>query len=584
MKQVGKKGRVTFAGAAEGRSCRSQVIIAEPDGWPDQDGKAEIERRCKRARGRAALVMIGLMMAFGLLGGQLVRLGLKKSAMPEGAPRIAFNRPIERSYARPDIVDRAGLLLATDLVGHSLYADPSRILDVDRVVEALVGMFPDLDALKLRKKLSDRRRQFEWIKRGLTPRLAQRAHDLGLPGLGLRKEPKRTYPLGRLAGHLIGAVSVDNVGISGVERFVDQRIGIEAVVLGTGGTRERLRLTIDVGVQHGLEEELAAAMARYRARGAGGVVLDAATGEVVALASLPDVAPAFPMEAREAQRIDRMTVGRYELGSVFKAMTLALALDRGAVTARTMIDVTGPLDVNGHEIKDLHPAGRRLAVREVFLRSSNVGFGRIGLGLGAAALQDFYARAGLGMQGKTEAGLLARPRMAKVWREAETATAAFGHGIAVAPLQFAVAAAALVNGGWRVEPTVVVRSGGREERQKVRVMSAATSATMRRLLRDNVVSKIGTGRRADVAGYEVGGKTGTAEQAVGGRYKKKTVISSFLAAFPMRAPRYIVYVLLFEPQPVAASKGKITAGLTAAPLAGRVIQRVAPLLGVLPRM
>ncbi|MFM1814778.1 MAG: hypothetical protein RLZ98_1473 [Pseudomonadota bacterium] len=543
--------------------------------------RIELRLRARaRARGRTIWLLMGLSMAFMVLAGQLVRLGLRHDAS-EGGPRVAMNSPVSKTFARPDIVDRAGRLLATDLVGHSLYADPSLVLDADRAAESLIKVFPDLDAKELRQKLGDPARRFEWIKRGLTPRLAQRAHDLGIPGLALNKEPKRTYPLGRLAGHLLGVVSTDNHGLSGIERHVDQAVGIEMAVTGEAGSRQRVRLTVDVGVQHALEEELAAAVARYSAQGAAGVVLDAETGEIAAIASLPDVDPAHVMESQDPMRLDRMTTGRYELGSVFKVATLALALEAG-MRLEQAVDVQGPLEVSGHKIRDLHPAGKELPLGMAFLKSSNVGFGRVGLMLGEQRLTGFFARLGLSGQMQTEAGPVATMRLPKRWGEAEIATAAFGHGIAVTPLQFAVAAAALVNGGRRVAPTVIARENERRPEGE-QVVSQQTSARIRAILRDNVAGATGTGKRADVPGYEVGGKTGTAEQPVAGKYVEKSVISSFLAAFPMSKPRYVTYVLLFQPQPVAESEGKITAGHNAAPLTAKVVRRIAPLLGVAPR-
>lgn len=545
----------------------------------NSDQRATLTRARVRARGRTLWLMMVLFVSFGALAIQLVRLGFSR-AVVESESRAAMSAPIARTYARPDIVDRSGRLLATDLVGHSLYADPAQIIDADLAVEALLALFPDLDATALREKLSDRSRRFEWIKRGLTPRIAQQANDLGVPGLYLRQEPKRTYPLGRLAGHLLGAVNLDNKGIGGIERYVDAEVGIEPAVSGEPGARSRLRLTIDVGVQHGLEEELSVAMARYRAQAAAGVILDADTGEIAAISSLPQVSPAFVMEAQDPDYIDRMATGRYELGSVFKGLTLALALNDRMFRLEQPIDVSGPLKVGGHDINDLHSSGHWLSLREVFLKSSNVGFGRIGLAIGHDRLERFFERVGLSTQMQSEAGPIARMQLPKHWGEAETATAAFGHGIAVAPLQFAVASAALVNGGWRIAPTVV--AGNRPPATRERVISAETSAKIRALWRENVTASIGTGGRADAAGYEVGGKTGTAEQAMGGRYREKSVISSFIAAFPMSKPRYISFVLLFEPKSGEAGPGQITAGLNAAPLTSRIVRRVAPLLGVMP--
>ncbi len=533
-----------------------------------------------RARGRALLLLACIVVAFSVLSLQLLRLGLMRAG-ERAAPRLAASTPVARTYARPDIVDRNGRLLATDLIGYAVIADPSQILDADLAAEALLSIFPDLNAKTLREKLGDKARKFEWIKRGLTPRIAQRAHDLGVPGLALKKEPKRTYPLGRLAGHVLGSVSVDNRGLSGVEKFIDTAGDIEAVVSGQAGFRRQVRLTIDVGVQHGLEEHLALAIATYKARAAAGVVLNVRSGAIAAMASLPDVAPAVPREGQDPGRIDRMMVGRYELGSVVKAFTIAMALDGRHLRLADMVDVRGPLDVDGYKIKDLYSVGPRMSVRDIFLRSSNVGVGRIALKIGPERIKAFFYKIGLTSPVVTEAGPVALARLPKRWGDAETATSGFGHGLALAPLQFAAAAAALVNGGFKVQPTLLQRAKGSSVK-RIRVLKRSTSRAMQKLMRQNVTLPIGTGRRAVAKGFEVGGKTGTAEQAKEGRYQKKQVISSFLGAFPMSNPKYLTYVLLFEPSGVAASRNKITAGLNAAPVTAKLVARIAPQLGILP--
>jgi cell division protein FtsI (penicillin-binding protein 3) len=527
------------------------------------------------ADGRAVVIVLLLMMLFAAVGGQLMRLAIK-GAM---TPRLAMSEPITRAFARPDIVDRRGRLLATDLEAPSLYADPTLIVDADEAAEKLVAMLPDLDAAELRRQLTDQSRRFVWIRRGLTPRMAQRIHDLGLPGLAFRQEPKRVYPMRRLAGHLLGAVNVDNRGIAGVERYIDDAGATEAVQGASAGGKPAVRLTIDVGVQAGLQEELKSAIDRYSATGAAGVILDVRTGEVMAAASLPDVDPARAVEAQDLGRLDKLTTGVYELGSIFKAVTIAEALDSGRATLDTTYDVRVPLRYGRYQIRDLHPLGRPLSVRDIFVHSSNVGAAMIADGGGVPAQQAFLARLGLTEPMKTEAGQLTPPKLPARWGPLEAATIAFGHGMAVPPLQFAAAAAALVNGGWRLAPTVLA---DRPLPAMARVLKPETSDAINQLMRRNVTSPSGTGRQADVAGYEIGGKTGTAEIAGVGGYQKKAVIASFLAAFPMSQPRYIVLIMLLEPQATEATKGQITAGGNAAPTAGLVIARIAPLLGVLP--
>ncbi len=518
-------------------------------------------------------VFLCAMLGFAVLTGQLVWLAVKG----QSTPRLSMSEPIARTFARPDIVDRNGRLIATDLEAPSLYADPAVILDINEVAEKLGAVFPDIDQLQLRLQLADKSRRFVWLRRGLSPRMAQRVHDLGLPGLGFRREQKRSYPLGHLAGHLLGAVNVDNRGLSGVEKFIDETVGIEAVLGAKPSAKVPIQLSLDIGVQHGLESELSAAVQRYTAAGAAGIVMDASNGEIIAAASLPDFDPSHPAQALEPARLDKNQSGTFELGSIFKLATIAQALDNKSATPDTVIDVRAPLWIGRHQIRDLHPAGRPLSVRDIFVQSSNVGAARLALSDGADRQRTFLNRIGILKQGATEAGPIAAPSQPKHWGEVETATIAFGHGLAISPMRFAAASASLLNGGTLVEPTVL-RASIAPRPQGDRIIAPETSAALAALMRRNVTLPTGTGRRAEVNGYEVGGKTGTAEIAVKGKYRGDLVISSFLATFPTSEPRYIVLVLLDRPQPSPDSGAQITAGMNAAPTVGRIIARIGPLL------
>lgn len=518
-------------------------------------------------------VLLCAVLAFAVLSGQLVWLAVKG----QGTPRLSMSEPIARTFARPDIVDRNGRLIATDLEAPSLYADPALILDVDEVAEKLGGLFPDIDQLQLRLLLADKSRRFVWLRRGLSPRVAQRVHDLGLPGLAFRREQKRSYPLGRLAGHILGAVNVDNRGLSGIEKFIDETIGVEAVLGGKPSAKIPVQLALDIGVQYALEDELVDAVQRYTAAGAAGIVMDAANGEIIAAASVPDLDPAQPAQALEAARLDKNLSSTFELGSIFKLATIAQALDDRAATPDTVIDVRAPLWIGRHQIRDLHPAGRPLSVRDIFVQSSNVGAARLALEAGADRQRAFLTRIGILKQGSTEAGQLAAANQPKHWGEVETATIAFGHGLAISPMRFTAAAASLLNGGTLVEPTLL-RASIAPRPQGARVVSAETSAALAALMRRNVTLPTGTGRRAEVAGYEIGGKTGTAEIAVDGKYRGDLVISSFLATFPASHPQYIMLVLLDRPQPSPDSGAQITAGTNAAPTTARIVARIGPLL------
>jgi cell division protein FtsI (penicillin-binding protein 3) len=523
---------------------------------------------------RLRWIVLGIALIFAVVAGQLVRLAVRGQQQT----RIQMAEPISRTFARPDVEDRNARLIATDLEGQSVFADPVLVIDPDEAAERLSELFPGLDATELRRLLADKTKRFVWIRRGLTPGIARRVLELGLPGISFKREPKRAYPLGRFAGHVLGRVSIDNQGVGGIERWIDESVGVDPYVPGAQPARTPVRLTLDVGVQHALEEELSLAQTLYRAAGAAGIVLDVNSGEVLGAASVPDIDPARPQELLESDRLDRLEGGAYELGSVFKTATIAMALDDHSVTPDTVFDVRQPLRIGRFLIRDIHPLGRPLTVREIFIHSSNVGAGMMARDAGAGRLQAFLGQLGLLTQIRTEAGNVYPPRLPQHWGEAEVITIAYGHGLAVAPLQFATAMAALVNGGVRVSPTFVV--GPRPGIMPQRVVSTDTSAKIRDLMRRNVV--VGTGKRAEVPGYEVGGKTGTAELAVKGGYAQKSVIASFLAAFPMRAPRYLVFVMLNEPAPTSDTAGQITAGLNAAPIAGRIIARVAPIMGVPP--
>ncbi len=527
---------------------------------------------------QSGLVVLTLGGLFLAVAAQLVRLTLT-AQVPLTAAMV---EPVAISYSRPDIVDRNGRLLATDVEVHSLYADPAKVLDVDEALEKLSAVLPDLDSSELHKALSDRDRRFAWVRRGLTPRYAQAVHDLGLPGFAFRKELRRAYPLGSLAGHILGRVDADNKGLAGIERHIDDTVGIDPVHAARPSEKPPVRLSLDIGAQAALEAELADAMQRHTAPAAAALVMDAATGEIVAAASLPRVDPARAGDALDAVKKDRLQGGTYELGSIFKMMTVAMALDRGQVTPQTLIDVRTPLKAGRFEIADLHALGRPLTVTEVFLHSSNVGAGMLALDAGTSVQRAFLARLGLLSAMKTEAGPVAAPQIPTRWDRTETITISYGHGLAVAPIQFIAAAAALVNGGVVPSPTYL-RAKTKPQLDAAGptlspVISNETTAAMRTLMRSNVTEASGTGKRAEVAGYEIGGKTGTADIPGPRGYRQGGVISSFLAAFPMSAPRYVALVMLFEPKPSADSGGKVLAGVTAAPVAGRLIARIGPLL------
>jgi cell division protein FtsI (penicillin-binding protein 3) len=545
-----------------------------PHAQPTPSDK-DAARQLRSSAARAMLVGGAVLFAFAAVSAQLIRL----AARGQSEAQLAVTAPLSTAFSRPDIVDRNGRLLATDVAAPSLFADPKNLPSVDETLEALSTYLPGIDTPAMRRNLGDKSRRFLWIKRRLSPALAEKIHNLGLPGLAFRNEPARTYPRGRLAGHLLGYVDIDNQGTSGIERYINDRAGVVRVPAARINTRPPVRLSIDAAAQYGLERELSDALERYRAVAATAVVMDVTTGEIAAAASVPGVDPAATAEVMDHARRNRLVGDAFEFGSVFKMVTIAAVLEAGIASPDTIVDVTTPLRVGKYTITDFHPSHRPLTVTEVFTKSSNVGAGRLALTLGPGRQRAFIEQLGLTEPLKTEAGTSVAPITPEHWGKAAHVTIAYGHGIAVTPLQFTAAAAALVNGGSWIAPTFLVRDADAFEWRR-QVIRAETSRAIRTMMRQNVIS--GSGRRADVKGYRVGGKTGTADWAKDSGYDGKAVINSFLAAFPIDAPRYVVFVTLFDPKPQHGRHLR-TASLNAVPTTARVIARLAPILGVVPK-
>ncbi len=522
--------------------------------------------------GRTRLLTVALVFAisFVVLGGRLIEL----TVIRDPVRSLAFipASPTKLTAGRAGIVDRNGILLATSLLTASLYADARVVRDAPEAARRLVTVLPELSLSAVLERLASGR-AFVWLKRNLTPSQQAAVNGLGIPGLYFRDEQHRLYPQGALESHVLGFTDVDGNGIAGIEKYFDQEMR------NRGPEGQALQLSLDVRVQHVLRDELTAAMERFRAVGAAGVVMNANSGEILALASLPDFDPNHPTAAPALARFNRATKGVYELGSVFKVLTVAMALDSGAAKLRGGYDATDPIRMARFTIRDSHAKKRWLSVPEILIYSSNIGAAKMALDVGRDGQRKYFERFGLLSEPSLELPEVGRPIIPARWGEIRTMTAAYGHGLAVSPVQFATAFAATVNGGVLLPATLIKRKPDART-LGVQVISAQTSNQLRRLLRA-VVEK-GTGRKADAPGYLVGGKTGTAEKAAAGGYRHDALISSFVAAFPMTAPQYVLYLLLDEPQGDGDTHGYATAGWTAAPLAGRVVSRIAPILGVRP--
>ena len=532
---------------------------------PRLDG--HVRQALEMGRARLFVAGVAIALAFTIVGARLTYLALFRDA---GGARVAAHADAGADAGpRADIVDRNGELVATDLVTASLYANPRRLLDPEEAARGLVTVLPDLEyKATLAKLRSDR--TFVWLRRHLTPREQFEVNALGLPGLDFIREYARIYPHGPLMAHVLGYVDKDNRGIAGVEARFNES-------LSKGG--EPLRLTIDLRVQNILREELRGAMNRFRAKGAAGVIVDARSGEVVALTSLPDFDPNHAGKARDAARFNRATLGVYELGSTFKVFTTAIALDSGVATMTDSYDATRPLRVARFTIRDFHGKKRWLTLPEVFMYSSNIGAARMALETGGETQRDYLSRLGMLEPSAIELPEVGRPISPSTWRDVNTMTIGFGHGIAISPLQLASGVAAVVNGGMMHDATIVRRRRGGGE-TGVRVFSEKTSLAVRQLMRLAVLR--GTGKNADAAGYQVGGKTGTAEKPGSKGYAKKALLSSFVAAFPIDDPQYVVFAVLDEPRGDKETYGYATGGWVVAPAVRRIVERMGPMLGIAP--
>jgi len=531
------------------------------------------------SRARIGVVVCGFALIYCVIAARLAMLGM----MPETPDKRRTVAADFLTSSRPDIFDRAGRLLATDVESSMLYAEPSKkVGDVDEAVELITAVLPDVNATELRQKLSSKK-GFVRIKREISSRQQSEIHRLGIPHIGFMRESKRVYPAGNEASHVLGHVNVDNQGIAGLEKWVDTGglADLHLAGLATGRALEPVNLALDLAIQHALRDELLGAKERYQANSTSGMVLNVKTGEIVAMVSLPDYDPNVPANSVDPTRLNRLTTGVYEMGSTFKALTVAMALDSGKATLGSQFDARTPLQYGQFTISDFHAQHRVLSVPEIFTYSSNIGAAKMALTIGPEAHRTFLKKMGQLDRLKTELPESAQPLVPKTWAEINTATIAFGHGLSVAPLQAVMATAALVNGGVLIPPTFLKRSEAEAAALATRVIKPETSEKMRYLLRLNVEK--GTAARAEVEGYYVGGKTGTSEKVVRGHYSHDKLLSVFMGVFPCDAPEYLVLVMVDEPKNSGEQKGHATAGLNAAPTTGKIIARIAPMLGVKPR-
>ncbi len=539
--------------------------------------------RARLTGGRIKFVMGVVFILFALIFARLIIL-----ANVEKQDNIfGFERDLATA-SRPNILDRNGVEIALDISVPSLYAEPRNIIDVDEAVEKLTSKLPNLDKDWLRARLSTNK-GFVWVARELTPKQQREIMRLGIPGVDFRTESKRFYPNSNVSAHIMGAVNRDNQGIAGFEKFIDeQEVAIlQQIGLARGRALEPVAMSIDMRVQYALYAELKDAMERYQAIAAAGTIMNIKTGEILALVSLPDFDPNKPETALEpyngvkGARINRITAGKFELGSTFKTISFAAALDSGAVKLTDEFDATKPIRFGRFSIGDYRGKNRILSVPEIFKYSSNIGTIKMMQTMGEENYRAFLTKIGFDDELTIELPEKTTSKIPKKFSQVGAATASFGHGLSVTPMHMVAAIGAIVNDGYYVPPTLFKRTL-KEAKQLYRpVISPDTSKKMRYLLRLNALE--GSARLANkiANGYRFSGKTGTAEKVVDGRYDSSKTFAAFVSAFPLDAPKYAMVIIIDEPQKENEQSGT-TAGWNAGMVSGRIVKRIAPMLGIIP--
>lgn len=530
--------------------------------------------------------LILLMGAFCLCyAAVVVSMGLLAATDPT-EPVLADSNGKGRPV-RGEIIDRNGHLLAANLPAWSLYAHPHVMKEPMKVVDALDKIFPDIARETLVKKLTGKRR-FAWIKRPVTPREKQLVHDLGFPGLHFGNREIRIYPAGRTMAHIVGSVKAaredvrytELAGSAGIEKHFDERLRDPALA------GKPIQLALDLSVQQAIREVLGDGIDRLTAKGGAVILMKAKTGEVVSMVSLPDFDPNekpvfFRGQAEDDPRFNRAAQGRYELGSTFKVLTAAMAMDAGVVNAATVIDTPRQLRYGRHRIGESHRMPNQMSVEDIVVKSSNVGSAKLSMMLGTRRFKEYLRNLGMLDPSGLELAEAARtrPLLPEYWTDLSSMTISFGHGLAASPMHLAAAYATLANGGVRITPTLLKGAQPPGER----VFSEQTAQEMVRIMRQVVVR--GTATRTDVQGFEIGGKTGTAEKpGPRGGYDRNRVISTFASVFPSSDPEYVLVVSLDEPTDRSGRKPVRSAGKTAVPVAAEIIRRVTPLLGMRPKL
>lgn len=524
---------------------------------------------------RNRLVIAGILFVFILVGvgGRLIFMGLNN----EGGEPLFVHDAVRSQFhqGRSDIVDRNGVVLATTVTTSSLYANAKKVLDAEIAAKMLAQALPGYSHAKLLKKLKSNRR-FIWLARHLTPKQRDRIMHLGIPGVAFRKDYKRLYPHGSLVSHVVGLTNVDNVGIAGLEKSNEQFLLTEG---------KQLDLSLDVRVQHAIADELKKGMKEFSATGAAAIVMDLQTSEVLGMVSLPDFNPNKNVETTSPGYFNRATVGMYEMGSTFKILNTAMALESGAVTLGTKYDTSAEIKIGRFSISDYRANHGVINVAQIFVHSSNKGSVKMALDVGTEGQQDFMTKVGCLTRCNVEIPERGQPIIPRHWREANTMTISYGYGLAVSPLHLLNSVASVVGDGCRKEATLIKLKEGEKGRPCDRVVKASVAHKMRQLLRLVVVQ--GTSKKSNVPGYFVAAKTGTRNMLESnGAYNKNRVSTTFVGLIgeSVEKPRYIVVALLEDPKGLKKTFGFTAAGWNVAPIGGKILGRVAPILGLQPNL
>jgi len=548
----------------------SQRKIYVPQGLYESNqwqGQKAFHRTLDLARTRLLIICGVFALSFLVITGRLVDVSLLRGSGEESFAQATSQGPTFRA----DIVDRNGELLATSLRTSSLYANARVVLDAKDAANKLIQVLPELNPKEVVHRLQSGKR-FVWLARHLPPQKQAEVLRLGIPGIYFQQDERRVYPHGELFSHVLGYTDIDNQGLGGVERkFNDFLLSM----------RKPLNLSLDIRVQHVLRDELLAGIEKYSAKGGAGIIMDVRTGEILAMVSLPDFDPnqIGKTSSQKEALFNRITLGAYEMGSGLKIINTALYLESGISNIFAKFDVSAPLRVGRFKIKDFHPAHYPLTVAEIFTESSNIGAAKMAIQVGGQRQRAFFEKLGFFQPSSLELSEIGYPLYPKQWSEATTITTAYGYGLAISPLQLVTAISGIVNKGIMQKPTLLKMSASTLQPGR-RIISEETSDIMCKLMYKIVAQ--GRGKLARVKGYEIGGKSGTANKLEGRSYKEGTNLTSFIGAFPMSNPQYAVLVMVDSPQAIKETYGFNAAGWNAAPIVGKVVRRVAPLLHVIP--